>query len=363
MHTQFYVGSKSLLLPFVLLLGLLLSVAALAAPEAIGTLAESRGKVEINGAAVTPGAELRLGMRVATGSSSQAVLKFADGQTVVVGPESVFWIKNYRYAGNKPQENRFSSELVQGGMRFISGALAKETPQAVEIDTPVATIGVRGTDFTAVLGSLCLMVREGRVVVTSGGQSIVAEPGQILFVQDKLTPPRFIPAPELRAPCAVIQDSATAPPQATASCACGTLTRQNASGIYEFSLPAGGAGAGAGAGAGGGGAGAGAGAGGSGAGAGAGGAGAGAGAAAAGAEASAGAASAGAASAGAASAGAASAGAASAGAASAAVASGITLGGVTIGTTTAIVAGVAAAAAVGVAVENNNNKDNPPASP
>ena len=346
MHTQFYVGSKSLLLPFVLLLGLLLSVAALAAPEAIGTLAESRGKVEINGAAVTPGAELRLGMRVATGSSSQAVLKFADGQTVVVGPESVFWIKNYRYAGNKPQENRFSSELVQGGMRFISGALAKETPQAVEIDTPVATIGVRGTDFTAVLGSLCLMVREGRVVVTSGGQSIVAEPGQILFVQDKLTPPRFIPAPELRAPCAVIQDSATAPPQATASCACGTLTRQNASGIYEFSLPAGGAGAGAGGG--GAGAGAGAGAGGSGAGAGGGGAGAGAGAAAAGAEAGA---------------GAASAGAASAGAASAAVASGITLGGVTIGTTTAIVAGVAAAAAVGVAVENNNNKDNPPASP
>ena len=341
MHTQFYVGSKSLLLPFVLLLGLLLSVAALAAPEAIGTLAESRGKVEINGAAVTPGAELRLGMRVATGSSSQAVLKFADGQTVVVGPESVFWIKNYRYAGNKPQENRFSSELVQGGMRFISGALAKETPQAVEIDTPVATIGVRGTDFTAVLGSLCLMVREGRVVVTSGGQSIVAEPGQILFVQDKLTPPRFIPAPELRAPCAVIQDSATAPPQATASCACGTLTRQNASGIYEFSLPAGGAGAGAGGG--GAGAGAGAGAGGSGAGAGGGGAGAGAGAAAAGAEAGA--------------------GAASAGAASAAVASGITLGGVTIGTTTAIVAGVAAAAAVGVAVENNNNKDNPPASP
>ena len=346
MHTQFYVGSKSLLLPFVLLLGLLLSVAALAAPEAIGTLAESRGKVEINGAAVTPGAELRLGMRVATGSSSQAVLKFADGQTVVVGPESVFWIKNYRYAGNKPQENRFSSELVQGGMRFISGALAKETPQAVEIDTPVATIGVRGTDFTAVLGSLCLMVREGRVVVTSGGQSIVAEPGQILFVQNKLTPPRFIPAPELRAPCAVIQDSATAPPQATASCACGTLTRQNASGIYEFSLPAGGAGAGAGGG--GAGAGAGAGAGGSGAGAGGGGAGAGAGAAAAGAEAGA---------------GAASAGAASAGAASAAVASGITLGGVTIGTTTAIVAGVAAAAAVGVAVENNNNKDNPPASP
>ncbi|HQC71102.1 MAG TPA: FecR family protein, partial [Candidatus Competibacteraceae bacterium] len=247
---RFYAGSKPLVLSFAFLFGLLLNVATLAAPEAIGTLAESRGKVEINGAAVTPGAELRLGMRVATGSSSQAVLKFADGQTVVVGPESVFWIKDYRYAGNKPQENRFSAELVEGGMRFISGALAKETPQAVEVDTPVATIGVRGTDFTAVLGSLCMMVREGNVVVTSGGQSIVAAPGQILFVQDKLTPPRFIPAPELRAPCAVIQDSATAPPRATASCACGILTRQNASGVYEFSLPgaAGGAGAGGGAG-------------------------------------------------------------------------------------------------------------------
>ena len=82
MHARFYAGSKPLVLSFAFLFGLLLSVATLAAPEAVGTLAESRGKVEINGAAVTPGAELRLGMRVATGSSSQAVLKFADGQTV-----------------------------------------------------------------------------------------------------------------------------------------------------------------------------------------------------------------------------------------------------------------------------------------
>lgn len=194
---------------FIVLIGMTLNVAAWAAPEGIGTLADVQGTIEINGAVARVGAELRLGMRVVTQPGSRAVLKFADGQTVTLDPSSVFWIKDYRYARNQPTANRSSTELLKGGMRFISGAMAKETPEAVKIETPVATIGIRGTDFTVVLGSLCLLVREGAVIVSAAGKSTIGQAGQIVFVQDANTPPRFLPASELPLRCAPLLETTT----------------------------------------------------------------------------------------------------------------------------------------------------------
>ncbi len=216
----------------VALLGFFLSAVAWAAPEAIGTLTEAQGRVEINGVPAPAGADLRLGMRVVTGSDGRAVLKFLDGQTVNLHPGSVFWIKDYRYAKGKPQDNRSSVELLKGGMRFISGSMSKESPEAIRIDTPVATIGIRGTEFTAVLGSLCLLVHNGAVAVTAASQTLVADAGQIVFVADAGTPPRRVPAPELRAPCAPSREAGSAAPPAAiiAGCACRSLLSVAATG-------------------------------------------------------------------------------------------------------------------------------------
>lgn len=225
---QFSKPSKTarfVLIGVVLWLSLVSSLAAWAAPEVIGRLTEAQGVVELNGSVAATGAELRLGMRVITGVDGRAVLTFADGQTVLLVPNSVFWIKDYRYARNQPRENRSTMELLKGGMRFISGTMAKETPEAVKIETPVATIGIRGTDFTVALGSMCLLVREGVIIVTAAGRSLVVKAGQIVFVQDARTPPRLVPPPELRAPCPIPQDAGvgTPPATATASCACREL--------------------------------------------------------------------------------------------------------------------------------------------
>lgn len=200
---QFSKPSQTTRFPLIgvlLLLNLLSNLAAWAAPEVVGHLTEAQGVVEINGGVAATSAELRLGMRVTTGADGRAVLTFADGQTVLLVPNSVFWIKDYRYARSQPRENRSTTELLKGGMRFISGTMAKETPEAVKIETPVATIGIRGTDFTTVLGSLCLLVREGAVVVTTVRQSLVVQASQIVFVQDAGTPPELVPPHELGAP-------------------------------------------------------------------------------------------------------------------------------------------------------------------
>ena len=181
----------------VALLGLLLlSTVAWTAPEAIGTLAEAQGRVEINGTPMSAGAELRLGMRVVTGADGRAVLKFLDGQTIHLDPESVFWIKNYRYTKDKPKDNRSTTELLKGGMRFISGAMSKESPKAIRVDTPVATIGIRGTEFTANLDNgLYLHVISGAVTVTAAGQTVTALAGQVVTVDKAGNPPSVGPAP------------------------------------------------------------------------------------------------------------------------------------------------------------------------
>ncbi len=38
-------------------------------------------------------------------------------------------------------------KLVKGGLRALTGAIAKQNPDAYRVDTPVATLGVRGIEF------------------------------------------------------------------------------------------------------------------------------------------------------------------------------------------------------------------------
>jgi hypothetical protein len=38
-------------------------------------------------------------------------------------------------------------DLVKGGMRAVTGAIAQRRPEAYKVRTPVATLGVRGTEY------------------------------------------------------------------------------------------------------------------------------------------------------------------------------------------------------------------------
>ena len=94
--------------------------------------------------------------RIITGDKSFAVLQFVDGAKVTVRPNSVLDIKEYRYNGS--DENAATLSLVQGGLRIITGAMTKAEPESFKVETPVALMGVRGTEFTVVLcddGTVC----------------------------------------------------------------------------------------------------------------------------------------------------------------------------------------------------------------
>lgn len=123
-------------------------------------LVASRGDVSAEtdgvGRALAQGDSIFEADLVATGDRSFAVLQFIDGAKVTVRPNSKLIIKEYVYNGG--DEDAATLSLVQGGLRVITGAMAKAEPESYKVETPVALMGVRGTEFAVMLcddGSLC----------------------------------------------------------------------------------------------------------------------------------------------------------------------------------------------------------------
>ena len=93
------------------------------------------------------------GDTIRTASASQVQLRFADGALLSLRPDSELRVDEYRYTNHGGAGDRSVSTLLKGGLRTITGVIGKQDPQAYEVKTPVATIGVRGTHYEAVLES------------------------------------------------------------------------------------------------------------------------------------------------------------------------------------------------------------------
>ena len=133
----------------VLMTGMFVS-AANAADESSGMVVASRGEVSAlaNGTSreLKQGDFIYVNDQIQTGARSFAVLQFTDGAKVTVRPDSKLVIETYLYAGNDSDEATLS--LVSGGLRVITGAMAKTHPENYKVRTPVALMGVRGTEFS-----------------------------------------------------------------------------------------------------------------------------------------------------------------------------------------------------------------------
>ena len=124
--------------------------AANAADESSGMVVASRGEVSAlaNGTSreLKQGDFVYVNDEIQTGARSFAVLQFTDGAKVTVRPDSKLVIETYLYTGNDSDEATLS--LVSGGLRVITGAMAKTHPENYKVRTPVALMGVRGTEFS-----------------------------------------------------------------------------------------------------------------------------------------------------------------------------------------------------------------------
>lgn len=93
---------------------------------------------------LTTGADLYVGDTVVTKAGSFAVIEFVDGARATVRPNSQLVVSKYAYGS---ADDGAVLELVKGGLRALSGAIAKDNPENFKVQTNVATLGVRGTEF------------------------------------------------------------------------------------------------------------------------------------------------------------------------------------------------------------------------
>ena len=137
------------------------------ASEAKGLVVASRGTVIANSSAdsreLKQGDEIFVEDEIMTGPKSFAVVQFLDGAKVTIKPNSEIVVEDYVYNGNS--DDKATLSLVSGGLRVITGAMAKNNPENYKVKTPVALMGVRGTEFAVQLCGEDVCEEEGVEVI------------------------------------------------------------------------------------------------------------------------------------------------------------------------------------------------------
>ena len=125
---------------------------------AIGTITQQensppliqRQKTTLTGTKGT-GVEMLDEVKTARG---KAGITFADNTQVQVNENSRLVIDDFVYDPKSSKGGKLAVNVASGTVRYASGQIAKNNPQSVAVNTPTATIGVRGTDFTATVDEL-----------------------------------------------------------------------------------------------------------------------------------------------------------------------------------------------------------------
>lgn len=139
------------------------------------------------------------GEMLSTGPGSYLNVKFSDGGRILLRPNSRFEIEQYTLptaaaaprpgqpapaAGAQAQQGNAFFRLLKGGFRAVTGLIGRENKDAYQVRTPVATIGIRGTNFEArICAGDCVdidpMPQDGLYAgVFEGGIAIVNEAGE-----------------------------------------------------------------------------------------------------------------------------------------------------------------------------------------
>lgn len=118
------------------------------AADAIGNALIVKGVVTASGTTglrtIAKGSEIFLGETISTASDSFVVFTMADDSKISLRPSTELTLE--KFSDQSGQEEALF-DLLKGGLRAISGAIGKARPEHYQVETEVATVGIRGTDF------------------------------------------------------------------------------------------------------------------------------------------------------------------------------------------------------------------------
>lgn len=182
-----------------------------------GTIAQLSGTLSVKRAdgstrILSMKSEVIPGDTLETQKDSYAQIKFQDGGSITLKPNTQFTIASYNFVEAKPQEDNAAFRLLKGGLRAVSGLISKRGNQdAYRMETVTATIGIRGTIFDvddcksgtckkeggsgsqAQEPGVYVSVRDGEVAVGNSAGTLLLAAGQFGFVAGNNILPKLLP--------------------------------------------------------------------------------------------------------------------------------------------------------------------------
>ena len=129
-------------------------VLAVAAQDTIGIVRNLEGYGTVTrGGQVFPaakGTKLQVDDTLMTGPNGSMGIVLRDNSTLSIGPRSSLVVRSFLFA---PAEGKLGLlvRLSKGTMVYLSGLIGKLAPESARFETPVASIGIRGTRFAVKL--------------------------------------------------------------------------------------------------------------------------------------------------------------------------------------------------------------------
>ena len=193
---------------------LLIAIGNIYAAEPIGGIIEQSGKagsiVRLSGEELTANLQTDIvSFDEVETENGRLKIQFVDETQVSLTEHTYMEIDEYVYDPD-PSKSKMALNFVQGTARFATGGLGLVPKENIQIQTPTATIGIRGTDFTTTVDelgrSLVILLPDancddkvkleegcrpsGSITVTNDGGTVTLEEAfQAVMVSTFETPP------------------------------------------------------------------------------------------------------------------------------------------------------------------------------
>ena len=148
-----------------------------------GVVAVSTGPMqaftEAVGRNLIAGDDVFLNDAVETGKATRAQVLLRDESVFSLAPSSKVVFDEFVY-DPLAEEGLLEASLLGGGIRFVSGQLAKNRPENIKIRAGKATVGIRGTEIIATHGddgSTFVLLSGAMEVATDAGIQLIDRPG------------------------------------------------------------------------------------------------------------------------------------------------------------------------------------------
>ena len=143
---------------------------------------------------------------IETDRNSQVQIRFSDNGFLSVRPSSHLLIEDFHFE-NKVKQDRSSMILIKGGFRAVTGKIGARDHDSYRVTTPLATIGIRGTDYSVMMCDSCadggtdhknglyVGVAIGGVHVENSGGGLDLDRNQYGYIADRNLKPVRISQP------------------------------------------------------------------------------------------------------------------------------------------------------------------------